>query len=273
MEDMQSLFKERRLLYMSASVLLGLLSILIVVAIIGSFLGLSYFDKAAKGENVITVSGEAEVFAVPDIAKIWLTVETEKETVDAAQTEATEKINNILAFLEGEGIEEKDIKTQNYSVYPRYDYVERAVNCVSYPCPPQGEQVLRGYRVNQSLEIKVRDTEKVGALLAGAGELGVTNINGPFFENDDEEALRLDARKEAIVNAREKAEELAKSLDVKLGDIVSFNEGGSYPVHRGDFAIAEESAVMGKGGAAPAPEIPTGENVIRATVTISYELK
>jgi hypothetical protein len=273
MEEDTQLSKEKRLLYKTASGLLGLLSILIIVVIIGGLFGLSYFDKAAKGQNVITVSGEAEVTAIPDITRVWFSVEVEKATVEAAQEEASKKTNDVIAFLEDQDIDKKDIKTTGYNVYPRYEYEKKQIVCITYPCDPIGERVLKGYTVTQSIEVKLRDTDKTGNILAGLGSRGVTNINGPSFEIDDPDALEQEAKEKAIEQAREKAEKLAKALGVRLGDVVSFSEGGGgYPIYYGrggaDMTVAESAAPK-----ALPPEVPIGENTISAYVSVTYEIK
>lgn len=273
MNKLPLLSKEKHILYLSASVFLGLLSILIVFVIIWGFLSLSYFNKATNKDNVISVVGNAEIFAVPGIANITFSIQVEKETVDLAQEEATKRTNATLSFLEKQKIKDKDIKTTNYSVYPRYEYVQKKIVCITYPCPrPPRERVLKGYSVNQSISIKVRNISNIGTILAGIGKQKVTNISGPYFEVDNKEELKLKARKDAIKNARVQAKELASSLGVKLGDIVSFNEGNmrNIGIYKESFAIANNST-----SAIPSsiPEIPIGENVIRSTVTVVYEIK
>jgi uncharacterized protein len=267
---MEEILKEKRHLYQALTLLSLLTAFFIVVAAIGGISVVQKIGKSAIGENIISVTGQAEVFAVPDIATINFSVHVEGDTVDVAQVEAAKITNASIAYLESQDIDEKDIKTTNYSVNPRYEYRREGI-CNGRTCPPGGERVLTGYEVNQSVTTKIRDTEIVGKILGGIGELGVTNINGPFFEIDDEESLEVEARTKAIENAREKANELAKSLDVRLGKVVSFNESGSYPIYPygGDFAI-ERAAVSAPKGI---PEIPTGENIIRSSVTIIYEIK
>jgi uncharacterized protein YggE len=97
-------------------------------------------------------------------------------------------------------------------------------------------------------------------------------LNGPQFEIDDPEALKEQARREAIADAKEKAKRLAADLEVSLGKIVSFNENSNnpQPYYRNDFAMMAKSAVMEDSFV---PELPAGENDINATVTITYKIK
>jgi len=249
--------------------------VLLVLLLLAVFLGalsineIRAWDSEEFG-NTISVSGEGEVFAVPDLATFSFSVIVEANTASEAQEEAAEIANEALGYLEDNGIAEKDIKTTNYNVYPRYDYNE--IRCITFPCP-QGERVLQGFEINQTFTVKVRDTEKAGEILSGVGATGVQNISGLSFTIDDMDALRAEAREKAIADAKEKAQILAKQLGVDLDDVVAFYENGGgdyYP--RYDVALESK----GLGGDATtaniAPQLPTGENKIVSQVNITYEI-
>lgn len=223
------------------------------------------------GPVTISVAGEGEVFARPDIATFSFSVVAEGDDAASAQEQSAEVSNAILGYLEGEGVEEKDIRTQYYNLNPRYEYLESICTSRGF-CPP-GERVLRGYEVNQTVSVKVRDTDKAGTLISGVGTLGATNVSGLNFTIDDESALIAEAREKAIDDAKEKAEELADDLGVRIVRIANFWENqGPMPYYaRSDMAM--ESMAVAFDDAAIAPEIPTGENVIRSTVNIVFEVK
>ena len=245
-----------------------LLAVFLTARTITELKGYRFIGGGVPVSNTVTVSGEGEVFAVPDIATFSLSVVEKKDTVAEAQETATQKINKVFDYLKGAGIEEKDIKTQNYSVYPQYEYRQEV--CTPLRCPP-GTQVLTGYEVNQTLSVKVRDTKKAGELLTGVGEFGISNVSGLDFTIDEEEALQQEARKKAIDDAKEKAEMLADDLGVILVRIVNFNESGEQP-----YPIYYDLALSGKGGSATparAPEVPVGENKIVSNVSITYEIR
>ena len=252
-----------------AATALGFLALFLLVLTVSNLKEWRFIGTGVPATNSITVSGEGEVFAVPDTATFSVTVQEEAKEVKDAQGVATKKINDIIAYLKGGGIEEKDIKTADYSVYPQYDYVQESV-CREGYCPP-GRQVLRGFQVSQTLIVKVRDTEKAGDLLSGVGERGASSVSGLSFTIDDEEDLQREARGKAIEDARTKAAELAKQLNVRLVRIVGFSENGSYPPmpyaygRGGDMAVMESKAM--------APEIPVGENKIVSNVSVTYEIK
>ena len=254
---------------MMAATALGVLALFLLVATIKVLKEYRFVGSGVTATNTISVSGNGEVFAVPDIATFSVTVQEEAKEVKPAQDEATKKSNDIIAYLKSEGIDEKDIQTTDYSVYPQYDYMQSA--CREGYCPG-GKQVLRGYQVSMTLTVKVRDTEKAGELLSGAGSRGVSQVSGLSFTIDDEDALQAEAREKAIEEAGGKAEELADQLGVSIVRVVGFSEDGSYPPmpyaygRGGDVMMAMESK-------AAAPEIPTGQNKIISNVNISYEIR
>ena len=219
-----------------------------------------------KSENTITFSGHGEVFAVPDIANIYFTINKESKTVKEAQTLVAEIEKKSLDFLKENNILEKDIKTSNASFNPKYDYGQ--VYCITYPCPQRNPKII-GYEASESITIKIRNTDDVGKIIQGLGTLGVSNLNGPNFSIDNEDGLKTEARKKAIDDAKVKAAVLAKDLGVRLGKITSFSESGNYPVPMyAKTMMAREAS----DSSAPA-QIPKGENTISSDVSITYEIR
>lgn len=254
-----------------AATALGFLALFLFLLSISTLKEYRFIGSGVNATNTINVTGQGEVFAVPDTATFSVTVQEEAKEVADAQEIATKKANDIIAYLKGEGVEEKDIKTADYSVYPQYDYLQDSV-CREGYCQP-GKQVLRGFQVSQTLTIKVRDTEIAGDLLSGVGSLGASNVSGLSFTIDDEDELKSEAREMAIEEAREKAEELANQLGVSIVRVVGFSEDGYYPpvpyMARGaamDMAVAQESKAV-------APELPAGENKIVSNVNVTYEIR
>lgn len=243
-----------------------LLAVFLAVEVAQGLKEYRFIGGGVPVSNIITVEGKGEVFAVPDIASFSFTVREEDPSVAKAQQAAAEKVNRALAYLREAGIAERDLKTESYTVFPRYEYLQKP--CTQFGCPP-GERVFKGFEAGQTVSVKVRDTEKAGTLLAGVGEIGVESVSGLAFTFDDEEALLREARAKAIENAREKAKALAKDLDVRLLRIVSFSEFRNEPPFY-KLGIAEAGAADGRGGA---PEVPAGENKITSTVSVSYEIR
>jgi len=257
-------------LYRASLVFIGILSLFFVVKLLAEFR--SYGMMGSSGANTITLSGHGEVTAVPDIANIYFTIRKDGKTAKEAQDAVALVEKASLDFLKNNSVAEKDIKTSNASFNPKYKYAyetELMMPCNEYGCPPRpGENVISGYGAYESITVKVRNTDDVGKIMQGLGGLGVSDLNGPNFAIDNEDALQAEARKKAIEDARTKAESLAKDLGVRLGRISNFSENGNYPIMYGKAMM--DSVVS----SAPAPAvIPKGENTISSDVTITYEIR
>jgi len=229
--------------------------------------GLQGLNKPEPAYNVVSVSGEGEVLYIPDIASFSFAVSIDAKTVGEAQSQVTEKIDSILASLKDLGVEERDLKTSNYSISPKYTYAPSV--CSQTYCPP-GRQVLDGYTASHDISIKVRKADEVGKALAVIADSGATNISGVSFVVDDEDLLMEEARARAIADAKSKAKMLANELDVRLVRVISFNEyTNDRPQPYFDtYAMGNE---MMK--ASSAPTLPAGENKAVVNVTVTYEIK
>lgn len=229
-------------------------AVLIILAI---FL-LASTDKilnTAATTNTISFSGEGKMLAKPDIAVISLSIVTEATTSKSAQDDNSKKSKAVTEFLKDQSVDEKDIKTVGYNIYPQYNY------------PRYDKPEIRGYQVNQSMEIKVRDLDKVSNILDGVVAAGTNQVNNLSFEIDEPEKLKSEAREKAINDAKKKAGELENQLGISLGKIVNFSESsGSFPV---PIFFEAKSISGGAGG----PSVPTGENEIAISVTITYQIK
>lgn len=218
--------------------------------------------------NSISITGHGEAISVPNIATFSFSVSEDGNVVNTVQEQVTKKMDAILAQLKDLGIEEKDIKTTEYSVYPKYTY-ETAVCSKSY-CPP-GRQVPDGYTVTHGVTVKVRKTDDAGKALSVVGENGGDNISGLTFAVDEPEKIMDEARAAAILDAKERAKAVADELDVRLIRVVSYydnTDGGPIPYYAegrgGDMAVKQS---------APAPTLPAGENKVTINVTVTYEIR
>ncbi len=240
-----------------------ILAILLVVLIFGFIFWTRnlykqnyYIGKSTDIQRTISISGEGKVTVIPDIAFVTLGLSVEKAKVADAQTENTKTMNSLIEKLKGLDIEKKDIQTSSYNIYPNYDY--------NY-----GKQTLRSYTVYQEVQVKLRKTDKVDDVLKLAGDLNLNQIGGLSFNIDEPEQYRQEARVKAMENAKQKADDLAKVMGVKLGKVVSFSEGDSYMPQ--PYYSSFKGAEMG-GGIAAAPAVEAGSQDIVITATVVYEL-
>ena len=237
----------------------------------------SYIGRDINSQTTISVSGDGEAYATPDIATVSYSITKEAKTSAEARTAVDTAMKKIHAFLTASKVAEGDIKTTAYDLYPKYDYVRTpcitsmTIEAGSYVTPCQdGKQVLSGYEFSQSVSVKIRVLDDAGTILGGLADNGATNLSGLSFVVEKPDAVQADARKTAIDKAKAKADVLAKELGVKLVRIVSFNEGGIYPVYN----YAMDAKAMSVGGAAPeAANIPIGQNKYTSNVTITYEIR
>jgi uncharacterized protein len=245
-------------------VTLGFLSLFLLVSTISKLDGLSDNDMSY---NSINVTGTGEVVVIPDVAVFTFSVSETSETVDTAQTLATTKINKALDALKGAGVEERDLKTESYNIYPRYRYNPGI--CHMGSCP-DGRDELIGYEVSQTTQVKVRDTKKAGEMLTLVGATGISTVSGLQFTVDDADAAKEEARSKAIADARTKAKQLAKDLGVDLGDVMGYYEEGpgGYPMYEDTMYMSAKMDVAGV-----APQMPVGENTIVSTITVTFEIE
>lgn len=254
----------------TAAAALGVLALFLLIQTVKAIKEYRYVGSGVAATNTITVSGNGEVFAVPDRATFTVSVREEGGNVAGAQDKATAKINAIIDYLKGAGVEDKDIKTQSYNVNPKYEWEQKACPAGGY-CPP-GNQKLVGFEVYQTLEVKVKDPKKAGELLTGVGGKGASEVSSLSFTVEDEDALRAQAREQAISEAKEKADALAKQLGVSVVRVVGFYEdAGGYPPM--PYAYGKGGAMDTALEARVAPTLPTGENKIVSNVNITYEIR
>lgn len=224
-----------------------------------------YIGQGVEAKNIITVTDSGEIYAKPDLAITSFSVVTEAKTVAAAMAENTKKMNAIIAAIKGKGVEDKDLKTTYFNISPHYDYTD-----TSKVYPYEGKRVLSGYDITQSLQVKIRDLEKVGEIIQAAVDNGSNQASDLQFTIDKEDELKKQAREEAINKAKVKAQDLAEELGVKLVRIVGFSDSGYFPY----YANEKMSAIpAGMGGGDAVAQIQTGENKIQASVSITYEIE
>ena len=214
----------------------------------------------AQQQNTgIWVTGQGEAMAVPDIAELRLGVEARADTVAEAQTQASEAMDKVVVALKDNGVAEKDIQTQRFSIYPVTRWIRE-----------KDEEEIIGYRVTNIVVAKIREMDKVGDIIDAVAEAGgdLTRIQGISFSVDDPTPYYEEARAKAVKDAKDKALQLADLADVKLGKPTYISEGTTYlpPVVRG---LPEAEAVP-----MPAPETPIslGELKITLTIQIAYAI-
>lgn len=241
---------------------------LMLIAVAAILAALQYSKSVDKTypTRTFSVEGEGEIDITPDVAKFSVSVVTEGgKNVADVQKKNAEKMNAVDVFLKDSGITGKDLKTEEYTLSPRYDYP----NCVGLAlCPPP---TITGYSLTQTLQVTVRDMEKLGDLLTGVVANGANSVSQASFTVDDEAEAKAEARKEAIEQAKDKAKRLAKDTGFEIGRLVSVYETPIGLEYSGDEEISAKSAT-GMGGAL-APTIEPGTDTTKVTVSLTYEIR
>ncbi len=215
--------------------------------------------------RTFSVEGTGKVDATPDLATFSVTVMTEGgKNVAEVQAANTEKMNRVNTFLKDQGVAKTDMKTLQYNLSPRYSYNP----CTVGSCPPP---TITGYSLTQTLEVKVRDSAKLGDLLSGVVENGANNVSEVRFVVDDDAAIKDTAREEAIAEAKRKAKATAKAAGFRLGKLVTMYESSNPGIPYGMGGGPEMMAYNKADAAAPVVEPGTQLNTVQ--VTLTYEIK
>lgn len=205
----------------------------------------------------ITVIGEGKVRIKPDIAQAGIGVEIINPDVKQASTEASEVMQKIMDALKAQGVADNDIQTSYFNIW-----VER-------PYSPDGSQPTQTiYHVSNTVNVTIRDLNKVTTTLGAAIEAGANTINSITFNIADPVELQGQARQKAVDNAKAKAQELAGLNGVTLGDVVSVSEVVQGPMPL--FDTASYAQGVGGGGAGP---ISPGEIEVTAQLQVSYAIQ
>jgi uncharacterized protein YggE len=210
--------------------------------------------------HVITVSGHGEVNEAPDQASLSAGVVTQDDTAAEALSENAKAMAKAFAALKDAGVPDKDIRTSNLSVEPQYP---------PYNANNANERRIIGYQVSDELDITLAHIDSVGPVIDALVHAGVNQMNAVSFSIHDSKALMNHARQLAVADAIDQAQTLAKAAHVRLGPIVSIDQGGAEPRPIYPMRLQLAAAMM---PAAPTP-IATGQETISADVSITWVIR
>jgi len=235
------------------------------------FIGLTIYTKLTvtiplvnnetEKTNVFHVQGTGKATGTPDLATATIGVTYDGATVLEAQTKINEATTKVVSALKKIGINEKDIKTQNYSINPRYGYM-----------PMRNTQ--DGYTASQNIEIKTKSVTLINKAIdtATANGANVVNAASFTFSDDSQKKLENQAREMAVKDAKDKAQTLSKAAGMNLGKVVDITESNDRA-----FPVPMFKTGMGSGTgtseATPPTQINPGENTVTINVDLSYEIR
>jgi uncharacterized protein YggE len=208
----------------------------------------------------ITVVGEGETAASPDMAILSLSVLREADTALAALDANSKAMADVIDAMKKAGIADRDLQTSGLSIDPRYSAAKSGGE--------QQEPRIIGYRAVNGLTVRVRDLDKLGAIIDRSVSLGVNQGGGITFTNDDMSKPMQEARKRAMQDAIARARTLTEAAGVKTGKIIEISEQSYRPMPR-------PMAMKARGFAAAADDavpVQAGENTYHVTVTVTFEI-
>ncbi|WP_210527883.1 SIMPL domain-containing protein [Rubellimicrobium arenae] len=206
--------------------------------------------------RVIQVVGEGRATSVPDMARVSLGVAHQAQTAREAMDAMSQGAGAILGRLGTEGIAQNDIQTGQLMLEPAYDYNT-----------PDGTPKMIGFTATQMLDVTVRDLGKLGEVLDAVVTDGANRVNGVSFDLSDPEAAADEARRDAVADARDRADLYAQAAGVGLGEIVSISEASVYAP---PMPMYDARGVAG-GAAASVPVAP-GSLSVTASVTVTFAI-
>lgn len=209
---------------------------------------------ASAAERLITVTGEGQVAATPDMATVSLGVTSEAKTSAEAMAANSAQMQMMLDSLTAAGIAAKDVQTNGLSLSPRWS--QQNANT--------GEREINGFIARNSVMVRVRELALLSDILGASVDQGANQLNGLSFGLSDPKEKTDAARRDAVIDARAKAMLYAEAAGVELGDVVSISEQGAYTPR----PMMMESAAMAR-DSVPVAE---GEVTVSATVTMVYEI-
>jgi uncharacterized protein len=224
-------------------------SVAAVIALVPAALAQTVPVQPQPGPG-ISVVGEGIVLAQPNVARVTLGADVFDQSLANAQSEAARRMDAVVAKLKADGVADSDIRTTSFTITPQYD--QRG---------DPNQPVLRGYQVQNMVEVRSSNVSGLGQLLDDAVGAGATRVVGISFEADNMEALKNQARDQAMQNATNKAQQLARDAGVSLGRPTSIEEsdtGGVTPVRANVAPLA----------AAPAATTPIQPGELRVTTTV-----
>ena len=234
----------------------------------GSFQTTRFSQSSTGSANSgIHVTGFGSVSLEPDLAIMKIGIESFSKTVSEARETAAEAMDSVKAILLENRVAEKDIQTRRFNIYPRYDYEEVVVGG-RYT----SKQILSGYVVSNSANVKLREIDRIGEVVDDAAKAGgdLLRIEGIDFTVEDTEPYMSTLRQKAVSDAFAKAKEFANFSVIELGSVIAIVEGGS-PSLRSSSDMGYE--MMRSMAASPSTPIDTGELELKLTVQMVFSIK
>lgn len=209
--------------------------------------------------RLVSVSGQGEVRALPDMAYLTIGVEARRPTLAEARSLVTATVERVLALTRELKIDPKQVDSSGLQVQPEYRWNDK-----------DSQRVLLGYVVSRQVEVELRNLDQLGTLLERSVSAGANQVGNPRLDSSRRAELEREALSRAVADARLDAETLATAAGVRLGPVFSLSSS-SGPQPRPMMAERMLAAAPPMADAA-AESYTTGELTFQASVSAQWEL-
>lgn len=207
-----------------------------------------------KLQSIVNITGEGTAVVVPDQVTIRMSVENTGNNVIELKSKNDQTVDEVLKFLKQSGVDNKDIQTQYVSLDKRYDYNKKSYH----------------FMAKQSITVLLKDLTKYDALVSGLVQKGINRLDGISFGSSKANELKSQARKNAILNAKMKAQEYAGVLNQSIGKALQINEQGANNIQPSPMYRLQAAALN---DGANEETLAVGEMEIKVKVQVVFELQ
>ncbi|MDI1316535.1 SIMPL domain-containing protein [Flavobacterium sp.] len=226
------------------------------VLILTTFFALSTQAQVQEQKLVpqISVTGEGKIKVTPDQALISVGFQNAGKDAKEVKTLNDEVVDKVIKFLKKTGIPASDYKTNNVSLNKSYDYEKKKYN----------------FQANQTLSITLKDLSKYDEIMMGLNDAGVNTINGVEFKSSKIADYERDARKKAVLDAKQKAQDYVSVLGQKVGKalLIADNTQNYIPQPMYKMNMMATAEVAGS-----RETLAVGEMEVNVNVSVTFALE
>jgi hypothetical protein len=203
----------------------------------------------------VQAAGEAIVHVKPDQARLDIGVVTEAASAQTAAANNATQLQATLEKLRAVVGTSGEIRTVGYSLTPTYQYPSNG-----------GAPTIKGYTASNTVEVTSWDLAGIGKVIDVVSQAGANRIQGLQFSVKDEAPGRAQALRQAVEAAKNNAQAMAAALGMKLGRVLTVEQGTPAVVRPVMRAMAANVAPR------PTP-IEPGNVEVQTSVTLTVELQ
>ena len=210
--------------------------------------------SVAPGDTLLTVTADGKSTRTPDVANFSAGITTIGRTASAAMAANATAMTHVIDALKTAGVADRDMQTASLSLNPVMD------NTPGDSSHPR----ITGYQASNTVAVRARAMSAMGRVIDTLVSAGANEVSGPNFDLDDPAAALDEARTNAMVAARSRADLYARAAGLKVRRILSISEGGGYS--------PQPMAFVARKLMAASTPVAAGEVALSVNVTVQFEL-